>query len=141
MAEARVDSRSATTEPIEPDKSLGELLARLSQDFSELVSAQVELAKVELKDDARQAGRSAGMFGAAGVAAMLALLLLSMAAAWGLAEVMPEGWAFTIVGAIWAIAGFVLFVYARNAMRELEPAVETRQTMKEDVQWAKQQMS
>jgi uncharacterized membrane protein YqjE len=138
----RVDGpRSHSTEPLESDKSLGELLSQLSADFGELVSAQVELAKVELKDEARTAGRSAGMFGGAAVAGHLALLLLSMAAAWGLAEVMPEGWAFLIVGVVWAMAAGALFVVARKQMREIEPVPETRESMKEDVQWARQQMS
>jgi len=137
-----VGIRSApATEPLEADKSLSELFARLSHDFGELVSAQVELAKVELKDDVRDVSRSASMFGGAAIAGHLALLLLSMGAAWGLAEVLPEGWAFAIVGAVWATAALVLYVVGRSRMREIEAVPETRETMKEDVQWARQQMS
>lgn len=132
---------SLRTEPLESDKSLGELLSQLSADFGELVSVQVELAKVELKDEARAAGRSAGMFGGAAIAALLALLLVSMAAAWGLAEVMPEGWAFLIVAVVWAVAAGALFMVARKQMREIEPVPESRESMKEDVQWARQQIS
>ncbi len=138
----RVDGpRSRNTEPLESDKSLGELLAQLSADFGELVSVQVELAKVELKDEARTTARSAGMFGGAAVAALLALLLVSLAAAWGLAEVVPEGVAFLIVAVVWAIAAGALFMVARKQVREIEPIPESRESMKEDVQWARQQMS
>ena len=138
----RVDGpRSRSTEPLESDKSLGELLAQLSADFGELVSVQVELAKVELKDEARTTARSAGMFGGAAVAALLAFLLVSLAAAWGLAEVVPEGVAFLIVAVVWAIAAGALFMVARKQVREIEPIPETRESMKEDVQWARQQMS
>jgi uncharacterized membrane protein YqjE len=128
-------------EPLEADKSLGELFSRLSHDFGELVTAQVELAKVELKEEAGSAARSAGILGAAGVAAFAALLLLSMAAAWGLSEVVPEGVGFLIVGAVWTIVAVVLFVMGRARLREVEAVPETRQSMKEDVQWARQQMS
>jgi uncharacterized membrane protein YqjE len=136
----RADARRAT-EPLEPDRSLTELLGRLSQDFSDLVTAQVELAKVELKEDATEAARSAGMMAGAGLAALLALLLLSMAAAWGLSEIIPEGAAFAIVGALWVIVAAVLFAVGRERARRIEPVPQTRESVKEDLQWAKQQMS
>lgn len=129
------------TEPLDADKSLSELFGQLTHDVGDLVGAQVELAKVELREEARDASRSAGMFAGAGVAGLLALLLLSMAAAWGLAEVVPEGVAFAVVGAVWTIAAVVLFVAARNRVREIEAVPETRESVKEDVQWARQQMS
>ena len=34
-----------------------------------------------------------------------------------------------------------LFMVARKQVREIEPIPETRESMKEDVQWARQQMS
>jgi hypothetical protein len=128
-------------EPLEADKTLGELLGQLSHDFGQLVSAQVELAKVELKDEAGAAARSAGMLGGAGAAAFVAVLLLSMAAAWGLAEVVPEGVGFVIVGAAWTVVAIALFVIGRARLQEVEAMPETREAMKEDVQWARQQMS
>jgi uncharacterized membrane protein YqjE len=81
-----------------PDKSLGDLVSELTSEFSALVSSHVALAKAELKQDIRDAGKAGGMFGGAGMAALIALLMLSSAAAWGLAEVMEPGWAFLIVG-------------------------------------------
>jgi uncharacterized membrane protein YqjE len=128
-------------EPIDADQSLGDLLGRLTTDFSELVSTQVELAKVELKEDVAKAGKGAGMFGGAAVTGLLALVLLSFAAAWGLAEVMAPGWAFLVVGAVWAIAAAVLFASGRARLSDLSPMSDTQETVKEDVRWAQRQMS
>ena len=128
-------------EPIDADQSLGDLLGRLTTDFSQLVSTQVELAKVELKEDVAKAGKGAGRFGGAAVTGLLAVLMLSFALAWGLAEVMAPGWAFLIVGVLWAIAAGVLFLSGRSRMSDLSPLSDTQQTVKEDVQWAKRQMS
>jgi len=129
------------TQPIDADQSLPELLGQLSSDFGELVSTQVELAKVEIKEEVAKAGRGAGMLGGGAVAGMLALTLLSFAAAWGLAEVMAEGFAFLIVGAIWAIVAAVLFITGRNRLTTVEPMPETRDSIKEDITWARQQTS
>jgi uncharacterized membrane protein YqjE len=130
------------TRPIEPDESLGELLSQLSQDFSELVSTQVELAKVEIKDELGRAGRGAGMLGGGAFCAYLAVLLLSLAAAWGLTEVVPEGVAFLIVGAVYAVAAAVLLPRGRNRLTEVRLVPEqTTESVKEDVRWAREQMS
>lgn len=128
------------TQPIEPDASVGELLSRVTDDFSHLVRTHVELAKVEVKEEMSRAGKGAGMLAAAGVAGFLALLLLSFALAWGLAEVMDAGWAFLIVGLLWTIAAAILGLQGRQRLREVHPIPETtKQTVEEDVEWAKEQ--
>jgi uncharacterized membrane protein YqjE len=83
------DVDTHTGEPIAADHSLGELVSQLSADFGELLSTQLELAKAEIKDEVARAGKGAGMLTGGGVAAHLAILLLSLAAAWGLSEGMP----------------------------------------------------
>jgi uncharacterized membrane protein YqjE len=121
--------------------SLGELLGRLTTDFGELVSTQVELAKVEIKDEVRKTGRGAGLLTGGGVAALLALMLLSWAAAWGLDEVMPRGVAFLIMGALWAIVAAALFLSGRKQLEAVRMPPETRASIEEDVEWAKNQRS
>jgi len=74
-----------STRPLDADDSLGELFERLTSDLRAFASTQVELAKVELKEEAVHAGVAAGFLGAASLAALLAVALLSAAAAWGLA--------------------------------------------------------
>jgi len=125
--------------PLEPDSSLGELLGRITTDFGELVSTQVELAKVEIKEEVAKAGRGAAMLSGAAVASMLALVGLTFAAAWGLAEVMPTGWAFLIVAVVWAAIAGVLALTGRARLREVNAVPETRESIKEDVEWAQQQ--
>jgi uncharacterized membrane protein YqjE len=130
------------TKPKQPDKSLGDLFGDLSSEFTDLISTQIELAKVEVRNEARKAGRTAGMFGGAAVAGYMALLLLSFAVAWGLENVMDAGLAFLIVGAAYAIAAGVLFLRGRDRMSDLKPVPEqTVASVKEDVQWARQKLS
>jgi uncharacterized membrane protein YqjE len=129
------------TQPVEPDASLGELLNRLTQDFSGLVSTQVELAKVEIKEEVAQAGRAAGLLGGGTLCAYMAVLLLSFAVAWGLSEIVPEGVAFLIVGVVYAIAAAVLLPKGKDKLTSIRPGEQTAETVKEDVQWAREQMS
>jgi uncharacterized membrane protein YqjE len=130
------------TKPKQPDKSLGDLFGELSSEFNDLLRTQVELAKVEVRNEARKAGRTAAMFGAAAISAYMALLLLSFAVAWALENVMDAGLAFLIVGAIYAIAAAVLFLRGRARAKEMKVVPEqTVQSVKEDVQWARQKLS
>ena len=130
------------TKPKEPDKSLGDLFGDLSHEFSELVRAQTELAKSEIRTQADKAKHMAGAFGGAALAAYMALVLLSFAAAWGLSEVVPEGVAFLIVGLIYAAIAAVMYLRGRERAREFSIVPEeTVESVKEDVQWAQQKIS
>jgi hypothetical protein len=127
------------TQPKQPDKSLGDLFGDLSREFGELVRTQTELAKTEIRTQTDKAKIAAGAFGGAALAGYMALVLLSFAAAWGLSEVMPEGFAFLIVGVIYAVVAGVLYLRGRRQVEELNIVPEqTIESVKEDVQWAQQ---
>jgi Putative Actinobacterial Holin-X, holin superfamily III len=112
--------------------SVGELVGEVSQDLSTLMRQELALAKAEVKQEAIKAGRAAGMLGAAGFAGYMVLLFASIAACWGLAEVMAKGWAALIVTAVWAVIGAVLYARGRQRMREVNPMPErTTGTAKE----------
>jgi len=126
--------------PSTSDASLGELFSQLTSDMSGLVRDEVQLAKVELKDEINKVGKAGGMFGGAALAAYMAVVLLSFAAAWGLAELMAVGWAFLIVGVVWAVAGTLLYLRGRDQLQRVDLKPEqTIDTLKEDVQWVKNQ--
>lgn len=124
----------------EPDRSLGDLVGDLATQVSGLVGNHIDLAKAELRAEARGAARAGGMAVAAGVSGLVAAIMLSGAAGWGLSEVMAPGWAFLIVGAAWTAAGAALGASARRTMRELDPAPkQTMHEIQEDKQWLKTQ--
>jgi len=126
----------------EDDASLGDLFSRLTADLSKLVRDEVQLAKVEI-NDAVQSARTAGVsIGAAGLLGFMAFVLLSFAAVWGLAEVVPAGVAFLIVGGAYGLVALALLALGRQRLKTVKPVpTQTVETLKEDVAWAKQQMS
>ncbi|MGA5525501.1 phage holin family protein [Streptomyces pseudogriseolus] len=114
------------------------MLSDITSDLQVLFRQELELAKAELKQEGTKAGKAAGMFGGAGFAGYMVLLFLSLAAVFGLAKVMDEGWAALIVAALWAIAAAVLYQMGRARMRTVSPKPEnTVQTLKEGAQWAR----
>ncbi len=130
----------SSVQPPAADVSLGELFSDLTTDMSALLRDELSLAKVELKEEITKVGRAGGMFGGAALAGYMTIVLLSFAAAWGLAEVMAVGWAFLIVAVVWAIAAALLYLRGRDQLQKVHPKPElTIDTLKEDVRWAKKQ--
>ncbi|GGW91466.1 hypothetical protein GCM10010297_11590 [Streptomyces malachitofuscus] len=131
-------SRARSAEPQVQERSTGELLSRVTSDLQVLFRQEVELAKAEIKEEGTKAGKAAGMFGGAGFAGYMVLLFLSLAAMFGLAAVMDDGWAALIIAALWAVAAAVLYQMGRTKMRTVSPKPEqTVQTLKEDAEWAR----
>jgi len=125
----------------EPDKSLGDLLGRLTDDFGVLFQDHIQLAKEEAKVELKEAATAAGLMGGAGLAGWMAALMLTLAAAWGLAEVFDSTWlAFLVVGLIWAVTAAVLWASGRNEMKKVD--VKPRRTIQElqrDREWLSEQ--
>jgi len=123
--------------PVE-HQSLGQLFAAASRDLSLLVHQEIELAKIELKVDAKRAGIGAGFLGAAGALALFAAIFLSVAVAFGIAGLgLPLGIGFLIVGAVYLLIAAVLGLSGIRNMKKVGPPKRTIQTVKDDIAWAK----
>jgi Putative Actinobacterial Holin-X, holin superfamily III len=104
--------------------SVGQLLGEVSKDLSTLMRQELDLAKAELKVEAKKAGQGAGMFGAAGFAGYMVLLFLSIALWWALENVMDAGLAALIVAVVWGVIGAVAFVVGRKKFQQVNPKPE-----------------
>ena len=124
------------------DRSLGELLGDLARDTGTLVRQEVQLAKTELGENAARAARDVGVLAVGGLVAYAGFLGLLAAATLGLVAAGLEPWlAALLVGAVIALVGAVLVRRGLGALKreELAPR-QTVETLKEDAQWAKQQV-
>jgi Putative Actinobacterial Holin-X, holin superfamily III len=112
--------------------SVGEMIGQVAQDLSLLMRQELDLAKAEVKHEITKGAKAAGLLGGAGFAGYMVLLFGSIAAWWGLANVMDQGWAALIVTGIWAVVGALLFAVGRGRMKQVNPKPElTVETVKE----------
>jgi hypothetical protein len=113
-------ARSATNQ--NEERPLGELISDVTSQLQQLVRKEMELARIETKEQIGRATKGFAAFGAAGAAGFVALILLAFAAAWGLAEVVATGLAFQ----------------GKAKLARFSPVPQqTVQTVKEDVETAK----
>jgi hypothetical protein len=121
------------------EKSIGELFKELSAETSTLIRQEMALAKAELGEKGKEAGKGAGLFGGAGAVGLLGagaitagiILLLDLAIAAWLAAI--------IVGLIYVAVAAFLGLKGRDRIQAATPPIpeQTVDTVKEDVEWAK----
>lgn len=121
------------------EHSIGELVKDLASETSTLVRQEIDLAKAEMTDRGKRAGRGVGMLAAGAAVALLALGALTACLIAVLDLAMPTWAAALIVTAVYAAIAGALLLSGRNQVREAAPPVpeQTIDSVKEDVQWAK----
>jgi putative superfamily III holin-X len=136
---------------LKQERSIGELFGQLSQDMTLLVRQEIQLARAEMSDKITRLTTNlvsvvaGGFVVYIGALALVAALILALH---DLANISPWVSAL-IVGAVLAIAGYAML---RRGMGELkrvdlaprrtvENVRDDMQSIKEDVQWAKEQRS
>lgn len=103
------------------ERTLGQLVSDATLDISSIVRSEVALAKAEIAADAKKAGLGAGMFAVAGLFAFLALILLLIAAAYGLVAAGLAPWlSFLIVALVLLITGAVLAAVGKRSIGSVQ---------------------
>ena len=127
--------------PEKQDRSIGELFSELASETGLLIRQEIALAKVELSQKATSVGRNVGYLVLGGAVAYAALLALLAALIILLANYIPSWVAALVVAVLVGIVGAVLIMKALTDLKKTDVAPrQTVETLKEDAQWAKQQM-
>ena len=127
--------------PDKQDRSLGELFSELATESSLLIRQEIALAKVELTQKATRVGRDVGYLVLGGAIAYAALLALLAAFILLLTYVMPAWVAALVVAVLVGIVGAILVLKALGDLKKTDVAPrQTVETLKEDAQWAKEQI-
>lgn len=124
------------------ERSLGELFSELAGETSTLVRQEVALAQTELTQKATKVGKNVGFLVVGGAVGYAALLAVLAAVIIGLAHFIPAWAAALIVGVVVGIVAYLLISSALTALKktDLTPR-NTVETLKEDAQWLKNQVS
>lgn len=124
MSDPTASERKAAT------TSLGQLFGEVTKDFSTLMRQELELAKAEVTESAKKAGKGAGMFAGAGYAGHFVVLFLSIAAWWALGNVIDNGWSALVVAAVWALIAAVLFSRGRAELKKVRGIPRTVESLR-----------
>ena len=111
----------ATPATVEP--SIGDLVSQASEHLSTLVRAEMDLAKLELRTSAKNAGVGSGMFAGAAVVFVFSLTFGFFALAEGLIAAGLYPWAAFLVvfGLLLVVVGVLAFLGTRKVKRVKGP--------------------
>jgi hypothetical protein len=124
------------------ERSIGELFGELSQDIGLLVRQEAQLAKTEMQAKLSRVTGDLVALASGGIVALVGGLAITAAIILLLID--PIGvkpWlAALIVGALLGIVGWVMLQRGLKDLKRTDPTPRrTVETIKEDIQWAKEQ--
>jgi hypothetical protein len=119
-------------------RSAGEIVQDVMRDVGEIVRAEVRLARAEMLEKAKAAGAGAGMLGGAAVCGLLGGMCFAAAAIAALSLAMAVWLAAAIVCVLLLAVAGGMYAAGRKMLKQVNPVPErTRQTLKDDLEWAK----
>ena len=124
--------------PRQGERPLSDVLKDIIGNVQEMVRSEVRLARVELREEASQSAGAAKLIGIGAGLALFGSAFLLVTVALLLALVMPAWLATLIVGAALVLPGVLLLGKGRAEFRVPRPR-KTIETVKENVEWMKNQ--
>jgi hypothetical protein len=116
------------------ERTLGQLVADATRDLSEIVHAEIALAKAELREDVKNGALAGGMFGAAGYLGLLASITAVITVGYALTETGLPAWAaFLIVTAGLLLLAGLLVLVGRSRIRRVGPPERAIRTARETI--------
>jgi len=115
--------------------SVGDVVAKVSEQFSRILRGEIELIQVKLADKAKHVGVGAAFFAVAGLLALYALGVLITAAVLGLAVALPAWLSALIVGVVLLIIAAIAALVGKKKVEQGQApsAEETKANIKADV--------
>lgn len=124
----------------QPEGSIAGLLQEIVGNVQGIIRSEVRLVKAEVKEDATSMGKAAGMLVAGGVLGIYALGILLLFLVYVLEGPVPDWAAALIVGLLVAAIAGILVKIGLDRVKRVNPAPDkTIDSVKEDIQWVKQQ--
>jgi Putative Actinobacterial Holin-X, holin superfamily III len=124
------------------NRSLGELFSELSRETVTLVRQEVALARTELSQNLARLGRHAALIVGGGVLAYAGLLTVVAGVVLVLIRLGMAPWAAALVAGVAVLGlGYMLAQHGLTALRrDTITPVATVDTMKENAEWARNQL-
>jgi uncharacterized membrane protein YqjE len=128
-------AQTRTPRPPASELSVGELVAQASKDVSLLIRGELNLAKVELRDDVRRIILAVVLLGMSAFVGCLMLVLILFGFVYGLMTLGIWPWAsFLIVAGICLVLIALAMLIAVLRVRGVTGLRETRATVQETIQ-------
>jgi uncharacterized membrane protein YqjE len=122
-------------------RSVSDVLQDIVGNLQQIIRNEFRLARVEINEKVARAKQPATILASGVVIGLYGFGFLLLALVYALSIVIPPWLAALLVSIVLAIGAAILVVSGRNALKQVDPVPEkTVQTVKENVQWAKERI-
>jgi hypothetical protein len=122
-------------------RSIPELMRSVVDGITQLFRQEVALAKIEVTEAISERAFGIGAVALAGVFIALVVVYLAAAGVAALDLVMPAWASRLLVAAACLALGAIAFLVGRRSIRKAGGVELTKESVKEDLEWAKQQIA
>src|SRR5690625_6358419 len=114
------------------EPTIGKMVADVSRDISDLIQAEIQLAKTELKVSVKAGGIGAALLAVAGFLAIMMLILLSFAVAYFITMTgLHAAWAFLIVTGFYLLLALIAALLGIRSLKKIRAPRNTIDTASE----------
>ncbi|MEJ7622374.1 MAG: phage holin family protein [Pyrinomonadaceae bacterium] len=132
----------AQQQMVKDERSLGDLFGELATETGTLIRQEVSLAQAELTLKATKAGKNIGFLAVGGVVAHTAMLAIVAGVILLLAQFISAWLAALLVGLAIGLVAYFLISSALAELKKTDPVPhETIESIKEDAEWLKKEVS
>ena len=122
------------------ERAVSQVLQDILRNLQDIVRSEVRLARVEIRDELKQAALSGAWIAGGALGVISAWMFLLWTLVYALAATMSMWAATLLVAAVLALAGGLLIMNGMRRARRIQPVPErTVQSVKENLEWMKQQ--
>jgi uncharacterized membrane protein YqjE len=121
------------------ERSIGDILKDTVSNVQDIIRSEVQLAKIETKEELKKVTTASVMFGTAAVFSLFGLGFCLLCAVYALSLVLPNWAAALIVGGALVIIGGILAAIGMERWKKIKLPQKTMFTVKEDVEWMRSQ--
>jgi len=122
------------------NRSVTEVLQDIVANIQEIVRSEFKLARTEIGEQATRAAKSSAPLGSGIVLAPYALGFILLAIVYALEMVVAAWLAALIVGVAVAVVAAILVSVGRKRLEQVKMPQRTMASVKENVEWAKNQI-
>ena len=132
--------KAMATSP-QSQRSLSDVVQDIIANLQQIIRSEMRLATVEIKEKTDQAKKPATTLAIGGVLGLYGVGFVLLASMYALSLVLAPWLAALIVGVVLAIVATILVGSGRKSLKKIQALPEkTVQSVKENVQWSKEQI-
>ncbi|HEV7610676.1 MAG TPA: phage holin family protein [Steroidobacteraceae bacterium] len=122
------------------ERSFSDVLQDIVHNLQDIIRAEVRLAKTEVREELTKVRAATLLVGVGAVSGVFGVLFLLLATLYGLTNIVPDWAAALILAIALSLCAGIAVSKGVKQFKQVTAAPKTTESLKENIEWAKQQI-